>query len=195
MQIDQNDQFLKEELRESKRNRALLWKSAIVLEICLIIFMLWHNKEVREVRKEIVSIVKEKGIPKDDPDSMSTYDRLNQSNWLPDLYRLLEVVKRMPKNHGYFASNVESGTYLEYIKRHDMVFDAGDALTWHSRSIRSPVVQTTLPQPIVIAKHNIKKKPVSHVPDISSNALKYAVNLDLGVKHQMSMGLGLAQKP
>ena len=148
------------------KNRVFFWSTVILLQIVLLFGFMWYNKRLVSVRKEIVNVVEKKGIPNDDPVITGTYKRMYHIKWLPELNDLLAAVKRMPMNFDRFPDNEEPGSYLEYIQRHDKLFDADEAMEWQARVMRKPHIQRNKQQ---------NKQPSRHSMDEQVNAERTVV--------------------
>ncbi|MBF0163872.1 MAG: hypothetical protein HQM01_05075 [Magnetococcales bacterium] len=112
-----------------------------ILLIILVFFGLWkgvqnYQSGTEETRHEIMALLREKQYTPDHPRLKKEFRELYWSNWLPDLKRLLSMIQSMGVNPDSLTANPEPGSYLEYIKRHNIPFNQTDALEWYSREIR-----------------------------------------------------------
>lgn len=114
------------------------WVPLILLAVGLLIGAKQYMEDVSKLRETIVDTVKKKGLALTDPRLREQYRRLFATNWIPDLERLLADIQKIPRNFDTFADNPEEGSYLEHIKRHNKVFNAREALEWHTKIIRKP---------------------------------------------------------
>ena len=146
----------------NNKSRMFFWGTIIVLEIIILFGCIVYNKRLVSIRQEIVKVVEKKGIPENDPTIVESYKKMHHINWLPDLADLLAAINRAPYNFSRFSDNPEPGSYLEYIKRHDKVLDAQEAMLWRAQVIRKPHGQQNK-QPI----KNIAKTPNSQKPLIA----------------------------
>lgn len=120
-----------------------LKKAAVFLPFVIILLvslacLKMYNKALENKRTEIIEIVKKKGLQLNDPIIRRKYRQILVTRWLPDLERLLLEMRRMPRNFDSFSDNPEPGSYMDYIKKHGVVFDEKDAQEWYTRSIRKP---------------------------------------------------------
>lgn len=127
----------------ARKKEVPLKKAAYLFPILLVLFTVlaslkMYNKALETKRTEIIAIIKKKGLDLEDPMIRSKYRRILVTNWLPDLERLRREIERIPRNFDSFPDNVEEGTYIDFIKKHDLPFDEMDAQEWYTRSIRKP---------------------------------------------------------
>ncbi|GAB0056767.1 hypothetical protein SIID45300_01079 [Candidatus Magnetaquicoccaceae bacterium FCR-1] len=113
----------------------------VIVVIILIFFGLWKGAQnyqsgAAETRQEIMALLREKQYTPDHPRLKKEFRELYWSNWLPDLQKLLRMIQSMGINPDALTANPEAGSYLEYIKRHNLPFNQTDALEWYSREIR-----------------------------------------------------------
>ncbi|MBF0613603.1 MAG: hypothetical protein G8237_00615 [Magnetococcales bacterium] len=95
-----------------------------------------YQAGAEDTRSLIMTVIKNKNYRPDHPTIAKEFKALYWSNWLPDLYRLLDLVQGLGMNDEHLESNPEAGSYLEYIKRHNLPFDQTEAMEWYSREMR-----------------------------------------------------------
>lgn len=97
-----------------------------------------YQSGAEDTRNQILSVIKSKNYRPDHPKIAKEFKALYWSNWLPDLYRLLDLVTGLGMNDDLLETNPEPGSYLEYIKRHNLPFDQTEAMEWYAREMRKP---------------------------------------------------------
>ncbi|MBF0444215.1 MAG: hypothetical protein HQL68_01395 [Magnetococcales bacterium] len=120
-----------------EKQRAFLLIPLIVIGILMVIGGNWYESRLTETRKEIIDTIKLKNI-KDRPETKEKLKKAYKSHWLPELTALLEEFKKVKRNFDVFSDNEESGSYIQYIKKHNKQFDADEAMQWRTRIIRKP---------------------------------------------------------
>ena len=116
----------------------IYWVPLILLAAGFLYGFQWYTQRIAEVREEIVEVFKKKALPLRDPEIKEKYQQIYQTNWLPDLERLLKEVGKIPRNFSVFIDNPEKGSYLNYIKKHNKPFNPREAMEWRIRVIRKP---------------------------------------------------------
>lgn len=115
------------------------WIVVLIIAVTMLASIKMYNKALEKKRAEIIKVVKNKGLALKDPVIQAKYKMILVTNWLPDLDRLLLDIHKIPRNFDAFPDNPEQGSYVDYIKRHDLPFNEKDAQEWYTRSIRKPV--------------------------------------------------------
>ena len=129
--------------RGAKKSSALVfWIIVVLILLGMLAGLRSYNKALELKRSEIIALIKKKGLDLENPKIRQRYNLILVTNWIPDLERLLREIQRMPRNFDVFPDNVETGSYLEYIERHNLPFDEMDAQEWFTRSIRKPAPAT-----------------------------------------------------
>lgn len=132
------------ELRRANRRKQMVkyalffWLPVILLGIGLVVGTTWYAERMASVREEIIDLTKKKSLDLKDPEIKGKMDLVRETTWLPDLRRLLEEFKKIPRNFSVFEDNPEPGSYIDYIKRHNLPFVQRDAVEWRTRIIRKP---------------------------------------------------------
>ncbi len=131
-------------LRKKNRRKQILkniifyWIPIILIGIGLVIGSQWYSTRMDSIRDEIKEVVKKKALDLKDPQVKDKYRRVQETTWLPDLEKLLKEFQTIPRNFNIFSDNPEPGSYVDYIKRHNLPFNQREALEWRTRIIRKP---------------------------------------------------------
>lgn len=131
-----------------KKREKMISQLATILFLAAIILVgtQIYRTALNEKRQIILRIIKQKGFEKDDPTVHTLYVAASMTSWLPELDRLLEILRGLPvKTTESFPENPEKGSYIEYIQRYDLPFNEGEALEWQARSLRRPAEPASKP--------------------------------------------------
>jgi len=120
-----------------EKQQAFLLIPLILIGLLMVIGGNWYEGRLAETRKDIVNTIKLKNV-KDKPETKEKLKKAFSSHWLPELTTLLKDFKKMKRNFDVFSDNEESGSYIQYIKKHNKKFDVDEAMEWRTRSIRKP---------------------------------------------------------
>ncbi|MBF0194709.1 MAG: hypothetical protein HQL71_09120 [Magnetococcales bacterium] len=133
-----SDEELSDHLGISKEKQsAFLLIPLVVIAILMIIAGNWYEGRLSETRKDIIDTIKLKNI-KDKPETKEKLKTVYRSHWLPELEALLTDFKKVKRNFDTFSDNEETGSYIQYIKKHNKKFDHDEAMQWRTRAIRKP---------------------------------------------------------
>ena len=127
--------------KTKKSSTLVFWIMTLLVLFAMLAGMRSYNKALEAKRDQIIAIIKKKGLDLQNPKIKERYKLILVTKWIPDLDRLLREIQRMPRNYDIFPDNVEPGSYLDYIERHNLPFDEMDAQEWFTRSIRKPVTR------------------------------------------------------
>lgn len=120
------------------KKAAMFWIPVLLVLVTMLASLKVYNKALESRRAEVLEIIKKKGYPLTDPIVHGKYKLILVTNWLPDLDRLLGEIRRIPRSFAAFPDNPEQGSYIDYIRRHDLPFDETDAQEWYTKNIRKP---------------------------------------------------------
>ncbi|MBF0439747.1 MAG: hypothetical protein HQL93_11580 [Magnetococcales bacterium] len=135
----QNEKFpFKRYAQEIVKHFAILALVILVLDGLFYLNQLYKDR-VAETRQQILLTISEQKYTPSHPKLKSEFKQLYLSNWLPDLKKLLNHVQDLGVNYEVFSSNIEQGSYMDYIKRHHRPFNNREALEWHVREMRRSI--------------------------------------------------------
>jgi hypothetical protein len=120
------------------QQRAFFIIPLLVIGIFLVIGSNWYVNELSDTRKQIFKTIRQKELPKDEPDIKRKLQRARTSHWLPELTTLLDEFKEAKSKFTSLSDNKEKGSYIQHIKKHNKKFDADEAMQWRTKSIRKP---------------------------------------------------------
>ncbi len=123
-------------------------RSPFLGQLLLIVFMAvvtlvavsGYRDALHKKQEEIIQMISRKGFGLADPEIRTLYTEATMTSWLPTLNHLLASLRSVPqKNTEQLPDNPEKGGYIEYIERHNIPFNAQEALEWQTRSLRKSV--------------------------------------------------------
>ena len=114
---------------------AFRWFLVILTTFTMLTGTIGYTKALKKKRALIVKRIEISGQSLDNPVIKKKYKDIFRTYWLPNLNKYLESARKIPKNKK-FPKNPEAGSYVDYIKRHNIPFDAKDAIEWQTNRLR-----------------------------------------------------------
>lgn len=130
---------------EEKEKRPKNWAKFIAMWLFILLMALGiaragklYRDTLQEKRGACLNMTIERGLDLTNLEVKALYAEVQLTNWLPRLNELCVSLEKMSARLGKrLPGNPESGSYLDYIKRHEKPFDEKEALEWQTRAVHS----------------------------------------------------------
>ncbi len=114
-----------------------MWLFIILIAIGVARGVKVYRDALQEKRTACLNIIMDQGLDLDNLEVKALYAEITLTNWLPRLDELTILLKQMAVRLAkQRPKNPESGSYMDYIQRHQLPFDAREALEWQARASR-----------------------------------------------------------
>ena len=133
-----NQEMLEQQELAEEKKRAFLRIPIILLCLVIVAVGNWYANQLTETRKEIVKTAKFKGLELKETKTREKINTAFRSHSLFEVSGILNKIKKTPRKFAAYDDNQESGSYMQYIKRHNKKFNSDDAMQWRAKLIRKP---------------------------------------------------------